>query len=559
MKKLSMKEFLAHFVLPIVFICLVAIPGFWDILKPGHFTSHDGEGHIIRMDEFYRSFREGQFPVRWSKRLYYGYGYPFFNFNYPLIYYTGLPVMLLGGSATLAVELEMIVTFILSGIFMYGYLKRKTSTQLALTGAVLYMYAPYRLLNIYVRGSLAETAIFVFPPLILWAVEALAEKKKNSFLLTSLLLGLVGISHNIGALLFFVVYFAYSLFWSLAKKSFKVFLKAILAFLMGLAMASFFLVPALVEKQLTWLNQTIARDFPDHFLYPLQLIKGGWDYGASVAGPNDGLSFNLGWLILGLSLVAIFSLLLFRKKIKSKFLTTFFYSLLVIGVSIFFMFPVSRFLWENLPLLSFVQFPWRFIMVTTPVLSVLAVLGLDYLKQVFKFSKTIQMIILVLITGLSLFLARNMWHLNQPLYAQYRAGDAIEGTTTWADEQATQWLVPKPNKIPEYKVTSLDQGIQVEIDHWLAGKHEYTVTSDQPATIVEETMYYPGWRAWVDGQEVTIDYQQPDESGKIVFEVPAGQHQVVTKMTETPMRLAVDILSLLTLVAVLGLLLATNL
>src|SRR5258708_7318600 len=132
-------------------------------------------GHVIRMDEFYRAFRDGEFPVRWSKRLYFGYGYPFFNFNYPSIYYTALPVMLLGFSASVAMKAEMGAAFMLSGVFMYAYMRRKVRAPFAVLAAVLYMYAPYRFVNMYVRVSLAESAAFIFRPFLMWGGESIAS------------------------------------------------------------------------------------------------------------------------------------------------------------------------------------------------------------------------------------------------------------------------------------------------------------------------------------------------------------------------------------------------
>src|SRR5258708_1724992 len=138
------------FIASVIIIIFLTLPGISDLFKPGYYTSHDGEGHIIRMDGFYHAFLDGQFPVRWSKRLYFGYGYPFFNFNYPSTYYFGLPVMLLGYSATTAMKTETVVMYVASAVLMFLYLRRKVSWPFAILGAVIYIYAPYRLLNIYV-------------------------------------------------------------------------------------------------------------------------------------------------------------------------------------------------------------------------------------------------------------------------------------------------------------------------------------------------------------------------------------------------------------------------
>jgi hypothetical protein len=553
--KKNIYKILFNFVLPILLITILSYPALRDLIKPGYFTSHDGEGHIIRMQEFYQAFKDGQFPVRWSQRLYYGYGYPFFNFNYPAVYYLGLPTMLLGGSAILAMEIELGVTFILSGILMFLYLRRKMQIPWAVLGGIIYMYAPYRLLNLYVRGSVAESATFIFTPLILWVIEAMTQNKKLSLPLGALIIGFLGISHNITALLLFAFYWGYCLFQSIAHKSVKVWLKYILSFGLGILMASFFLVPALTEKGLTFLDTTIAKDYPDHFLYPVQLIQSGWDYGASIAGPNDGLSFNLGWLHLVLSLFSIFVLLIVGKEIKHKSLKlTYFYSLFIVLIAIFFMFPPSKFLWDNLPLLPFVQFPWRFIMLTVPTLTILAVTGLELISLSFKWPQWLQAGAAAGLIGLAIFLSRNHWFLNQPLFWENPKTDALAGTTTWADEQATQWLQPKPTSVPDQRIEFLNAGVDgiIRIQDWKTHRHQYEIEVDQTTTLVEHTMYYPGWKAWIDDEPVAINYQHQQYPGEIVLPIPAGQHTIVTQMTETPIRKTVDLVSGATLLLVLG-------
>jgi len=383
-----MKRWLTRsLILSIILVVVLSLPGILDLFKPVYYSSHDGEGHVIRMDEFYNAFKDGQFPVRWSKRLYYGYGYPFFNFNYPSTYYLGLPVMLAGFSATVAMKSELIAMYILSTVLMFLYLRRKVSWQYAVVGAMLYSYAPYRLLNIYVRGSVAESTAFFFPPLLLWSAERLADKKQKSIFVSSLVLFFLGISHNISALLLFGFFFTYLIFLSLAKRSLWPFLRGVVAFSLGLAMSAFFFVPALTEKKYTFLDQTIAKDYPDHFVYLYQLVKGGWGYGGSVKGPNDGLSFNIGWMQLGIVIIGCGWLLVWRKlkavKIfyQDHFVTLFLFTVTILVGSIFFMLSISKVFWDHVPLLPFVQFPWRFLLLSAPTLAVMSAVTLQELSH----------------------------------------------------------------------------------------------------------------------------------------------------------------------------------
>ncbi len=552
------KWFSLSALLSVILVVILTLPGISDLFKPGYYSSHDGEGHIIRMDEFYHAFLDGQFPVRWSKRLYFGYGYPFFNFNYPSTYYFALPVMLAGFSATTAMKTETIVMYMLSALAMFFYLRRKVSWQFAIVGAILYAYAPYRLLNMYVRGSVAESTAFLFPPLLLWTSELMAERKPKAILFAAVTLFLLGISHNISALLLFGFFFMYAIFLSIGQRSLRPFIYSTCAFVLGLMMAAFFFIPALAEKKYTFLDQTIAKDYPDHFVYVVQLVKSGWGFGSSVAGMEDGLSFNIGWVQLAVVVIGSCWLLLQRKfKVieifyKDRSLTVFTFSFTLLVGAIFFMLPPSRFFWDHLPLLPFVQFPWRFLLLTVSALAVMSAITLHELARTNKWSEAIKTVLAALLIAMTLFIAKDQWHINQSATPKTIAGDALQGSTTWADEQATHWFLPKPNKIPDQKIEFVNKAGKFVVQKWFTGKHIYSVVVPQETVVVENTMYYPGWEISVDGHMVTIDYQNAQYPGRITYPVTAGEHQVVARFTETPLRKCMDVISLITLIVVSG-------
>lgn len=499
----------------IIIVLLLSLFGIADLFKSGYYSSHDGIGHVIRMEEFYQAFNDGQIPVRWSKRLYFGYGYPFFNFNYPSIYYLGIPLMKVGLSATDTMKAETMLAFVASGGLMFLYLQRKVRWQVAVLGAVLYLYAPYRMSNIYVRGSVAEAMAFIFPPLLLWGAESLGNIR--SILWLSLVIGFMGISHNISALLLSAFYFGYLGFLSLLQKSLWPVIKGSLAFALGILMAAFFLVPALYEKKWTFLDLTIAKDYPNYFVNLWQLVDPRWSFGVE--------PLNLGWVILGLFLTA----LIWGRRLV--------FFILTVVVSIFFMLPPSKIFWDHLPLLPFVQFPWRFTMLTVPALVVGGVLGTE------KFLKNWVIVFLIVLT---LILASVTWSRSQVEFAPVFPGDAIPGSTTWAHEQATRWLVPKPDKIPKDKIENANYNILF----WKTGEHDYKIIANGKTPVVENTMYYPGWKVFVDGKETSVDYQNKDYPGRLVYFVTSGGHEIKSIFTENTLRKTVDIISLVTFVGV---------
>ena len=96
----------------LLLIILLILPAVWFLLKPGFFPSDDGEWMVIRLTDFYRSFVSGLIPVRWGARLNFSYGYPVFNFLYPLSLYMGEAFYLVGLSAVWSIKLVFILSFL---------------------------------------------------------------------------------------------------------------------------------------------------------------------------------------------------------------------------------------------------------------------------------------------------------------------------------------------------------------------------------------------------------------------------------------------------------------
>lgn len=63
------------------------------------------------------------------------------------------------------------------------------------------------------------------------------------------------------------------------------------------------------------------------------------------------------------------------------------------------------------------------------------------------------------------------------------------------------------------------------------------------------TLYFPGWIAYIDGTKAQIEYKK---DGVISIRVPEGVHTISVRYTETPVRWFSDILSIASLIGILG-------
>ncbi|MBI5452179.1 hypothetical protein HY945_01840, partial [Candidatus Gottesmanbacteria bacterium] len=161
-----------NFLLFLVGLLLVIVLSFGTIrplFSPGFFPMHD-DTQPARIDQMAKSLISGQFPVRIVGELGYGFGYPLFNFYAPLPYYIGAFFNITGFDALAAAKIMFMIGIVLAGLSMFFLVKEIAGSQAALTSSILYMYAPYHAVDIYVRGAAGEFYALGFLPLILLGI-----------------------------------------------------------------------------------------------------------------------------------------------------------------------------------------------------------------------------------------------------------------------------------------------------------------------------------------------------------------------------------------------------
>lgn len=227
---------------------LILLPTF--LLGPGH--SHSVTYNYVWTSQFGTEMAKGNLYPRWLPGSFEGLGSPAFYF-YPPIAYWIAGAFDAGGLTTLAaINMAAFLTLLLSGIAMYHWLSARGTYPLV--GAILYMAAPYHLMDFYVRGALAEFTAFIWYPLIALAITRLPERR--GVILLALTYGGLVLTHLPMAMLtgFFLIaplglrkmVQDPRAFWPLAAGG-------VLAF----GLSAFYLVPALtmqgyISSQLLW-------------------------------------------------------------------------------------------------------------------------------------------------------------------------------------------------------------------------------------------------------------------------------------------------------------------
>lgn len=525
MKKANYKKYFPLLLVIVSFIPLL------NLFQPGLPITHDGQDHVARIANFYQNLVQGNLVPRWAGNLNWGYGHPILMFLYPLPSYLASLFHFLGFSLIDSTKIVFGLGILLSGVFMYLWLKEFLGEEAGLVGGILYVFAPYRFVDVYVRGDIGENLAFAFIPLVFYFLLKLTKNNNSLNLIGgSFSVALLILSHNAISLMFIPLFMLYAsyLLWQANKKKLLV-ISFLLVVGLGFSLSAFFWAPALFEGKYTLRNIVTAGAYKDRFVSPTSLLYGHWNYGGS--GLFTQQLGIIHWIAILLAPIYI----LFKKKDKNSLLAL---GLLVYSlIAIFLMLEQSSFVWTKIMLLQNFQFPWRFLAVpvfTTPVLGSLFV---------FIINRKIKLSLIFLLLISILFLSRNYWYAQGYLRKPESFFTGIYNGTTDTGESAPIWSVRFMEKKPKEHIEVISGEAFVKEISRKSTVHVYEIDAAEKSRIVENTLYFPGWSVDVDKRAVDIEFQDPLHRGLMTFFVNKGKHNVEIKFGETKLRFFADMIS----------------
>lgn len=487
-------------VLVILLLILSSLFALWPLFHAGFFVTDDAEWMIIRLSAFYTALHDGQFPVRFLHQLQFGYGYPAPTFLYPGFLYAAIPFVVLDFGFVNSIKIIIGLSLVASTVFSYLWLAKIFPRLASYVGAMLSLYMPYHLYDVYTRGSVGEIFALVWVPFTLWMLE------RRSVFFSSLGIFLLIISHNTLAALFVPFIFLYAIFRGIIQWQ-----RLLIIFFLGVMLSSFFVIPTFVELRFTQFLSIVVSD-PLHYFAQLQLV--GWS---------------------SLLVLAVAFLILVKKK-PLRFDAVFWLCCYVSAACIFLSSSSSTFIWQVIPS-GWIQFPFRllsYLIITIPFLAAFIMARVTATRRV---------LIAVLLIASALF---SSWPYSNP--KGYFAKDegfytTNESTTTIHDEYMPKWVKEKPTKRAEQKVAFITGKGTVEDIAFNNTTISFSLHVQESGLIHVHTVFWPGWLAYIDGKQQKILYT--NSKGLLEIVVPKGKHDVKFTFSETPLRLAADVASLI--------------
>jgi hypothetical protein len=479
----------------LLFIGVWGIAGLWKV--SGLPTSHDSISHLTRMYAYLEGLRDGQFPVLWAKRMFWGIGSPVLMLNYQVPYYFSMFWHSLGLSLDDSFKAVLSFSHLTSGILMYWALRIRYRHLPSLVGALLYIVAPYRFLNIYVRGAMGEVFAVMFPPIILAGMW-----KQSSVLQTVGWSGLF-LSHPVGSALYSGVFLGYTLLADRFRNIFLTLKQFFLPYALAFMIASFNLLPTLALTSYTYYkteNSNTLENFPTL----RQLVYSPWGYGFSTSDARDEMSFQIGVIQWFLAVLAIFVLFNYRKSMGSVWELA--YLVGVFGLAIVLMVeetatPIYVHLWLS----KIIDYPWRLLMLFTFLSALLGARIVSLINQRYwKIGLSLFIILGALFTNRNHIRINEIW--------PWPSESFIPATGDAFGEYAAKYRSTRDgsqfSQIAEFTKGSG----QIEVTQNTSHRTHIIVRSKEPTTVRLNTMYFPGWRVEIDGDIVPIDDTQSRSS-----------------------------------------------
>jgi hypothetical protein len=539
---------------------LLVLPALAPLSRPGFFDSHDGIFHVHRLAALDRAVRAGVLYPRWFPEFAFGYGQPVLNFYGPLSYYWGLPFTLLGLDAVLAMKLVLATGLVASAVGLYAFARLYLDRFPALVAAVLYAYLPYHLLDLYVRGAVAEFLAFLWFPVILLAFHRLSEKAAGRGWLTwlavaGLALAALILTHSLSALLFAPVLATYLLFRLAAGRDGRSLGRLALALALAAALSAFYWLPVLAESQYVGLGSGTSAGYQRHLLSVRDLFSLDLAYCYEARDP---ITFSLGW-VQGVIMLAGLGLPFLR---RGRWPATFF--LAVALASAWMLTTASQPVWRALePALAFLQYPWRFQTLTVLACAMLGGLLLQALGGVSRPGMHVMGALALAVTGTWALAALPFTPIRpvlsvEQMWAQDR--DTGQVGTTWTGEylpiwvQEQRWALSQPLRHPadEYSPPGVSEGLTLTgIGHT---RYQWRLVSEAETSLVLHQFYYPGWEARWQGR--AIPAHPVGGLGLAAFDLPPGEGILSLRLALAPAQRWGSLLSLLAALAAGVLLLA---
>ncbi len=497
-------------------------------------ATFDQPTHLANIAQFYRAILDGDLPARWGDGFG-NYGMPIPLIAQQMTSYLGAFLNFLTHDIILSYNLVIFTGTFLSGVFFYVFLRLYFEAEPSLLAVFLFNFAPYRILNIYIRGSLPEFFSAVFLPILLIGIFLLVQRNKlyGGVIIAASVAGII-LSHPFMLLVYAAIYIPYAItLLILSQHKFKSIISLSTAFIIGIGLTGYYLFPLLLEIKYFYYGLAKSHYIPNYFLSLQNFIDPYWYYYYQNDTYVRGHVLSAG--LFETAILTFFIITLILGKVRNDRITKHFIWLIpVTGIlCVILMIPISDFLYRKISVLGNIQRPWRFL--STYIF--LPSMALAYLTSNMKKRFLVVIMTFIIVLRFPQLYGKN--YFIQPQQSYFYTMENLHGTilnTIWTSDTKDYPVKKIKGEIIEGKGKIVDIVIK-------NSRRSYTVIAESDIRMVDYTFYFPGWKVYTDNKPTEIQFQDPKYRGVITYNVPKGKHIILLKFEETKIRYLSNILS----------------
>jgi len=516
---------------------------------PGYFSVFVADSFVYtsRAWQFIEALKEGIIYPRWLPLNFWGYGSPTFIVYSPLAFYLVAFFNVFTNSLIAAMNITKFAALFLSGVGMFFLVKEFYSKKIALLSSCLYITFPYTIFQFYSVGTFSSTVSFMwFSPIFLFTCRYMKNRHYRDILYAGACYGGLILTHLINAYMFTFVITAFIVYMSISEKRPKDLIIAPAVIAIGILISAAYVLPLIFEKYFlnveTFIGEAGGDSWPYYYFLILPNLTGKLP-------PDHFWTVYYEKFVFYVLFFAILILLFFLRILKLRHdkamgqtntVNEFFLGVSV--SSLFFLFGISAFIWETVPFFKYVQFPSRWLNITTFAVIFLSSSVFYAFNAAPNHKKGKQYFFIALLFLAFLFLDYR-YISSAPEFAEKELipVKSINWDMCVLPGSADINRIDKDTDFGKRALIIKGEG-KAETVAWKSAERIIEIAASQPILLRIRTFNFPGWKAYIDGIETEIKTEEG--YGTILVDIPVGKHVLELRFKDTPIRRYSKIISL---------------